>query len=87
MALTEVEIMKNIIILLIVLEIGNLSFAQTGPGGVSNTSTNGLWLKADDINQTNNTNCFLFGMMLQEIIIMQCRLFYHYNLFFLKQVV
>ncbi|TYB79308.1 T9SS type A sorting domain-containing protein [Bizionia myxarmorum] len=25
-------------------------FAQTGPGGVGNSSTNGLWLKADDLN-------------------------------------
>lgn len=29
--------------------------AQTGPGGVGNTSSNGLWLKADGITQTNNT--------------------------------
>ncbi|QCE40395.1 T9SS type A sorting domain-containing protein [Psychroserpens sp. NJDZ02] len=25
-------------------------FAQTGPGGVGNSSTNGLWLKVDDLN-------------------------------------
>ncbi len=30
--------------------------AQGGPGGVGNASNNGLWLKADAINQSNNTS-------------------------------
>lgn len=29
------------------------AFGQTGPGGVGSASTNGLWLKAEDVNQSN----------------------------------
>ena len=29
--------------------------AQTGPGGVGNSTSNGLWLRADNISQANNT--------------------------------
>lgn len=29
--------------------------AQTGPGGFSNSTSNGLWLRADAVNQANNT--------------------------------
>lgn len=31
------------------------AFAQTGPGGVGSASSNGVWLKADDISQTTGT--------------------------------
>lgn len=31
------------------------AYSQTGPGGVGSTSTNGLWLKAEDVNQSNNS--------------------------------
>jgi len=30
-------------------------FTQTGPGGVGNSTNNGLWLKANDFTQNNNT--------------------------------
>lgn len=41
---------------LLFLSIFSISVnAQSGPGGVGNTSTNGLWLKADDINQNTGT--------------------------------
>ena len=30
-------------------------YAQTGPGGVGNSASNGLWLRADNISQANNT--------------------------------
>ncbi len=33
----------------------NKGYAQFGPGGVGNSTSNGLWLKADDISQTNST--------------------------------
>lgn len=32
------------------------SFSQSGPGGVGNSTNNGLWLKASEIQQTNSTN-------------------------------
>ncbi|MEZ4721252.1 MAG: hypothetical protein R2813_05175 [Flavobacteriales bacterium] len=32
------------------------SYGQTGPGGVGNSTTNGLWLRADILNQNNNTS-------------------------------
>lgn len=37
------------IILVITLLWTTISFSQTGPGGVGNSSNNGLWLKANDI--------------------------------------
>ena len=42
--------------LLLVLTFPLLSYAQTGPGGVGNSTSNGLWLKADDINQINGSS-------------------------------
>ncbi|OEK08923.1 hypothetical protein A8C32_14640 [Flavivirga aquatica] len=34
----------------------NNTFSQTGPGGVGNTTSNGLWLKADDIILASGSN-------------------------------
>jgi hypothetical protein len=48
--------MKNIAFIFLPILFLNNSYSQTGPGGVGNTSSNGLWLKADDINQASNTN-------------------------------
>ena len=47
--------MKHLIIFLLLLFNLNIGFSQIGPGGVGNASSNGLWLKADDITQLNNT--------------------------------
>ena len=33
----------------------SISFGQTGPGGVGNTASNGVWLRADNIDQTDGT--------------------------------
>lgn len=38
-----------------------LAVAQTGPGGVGSTSSNGVWLKADDISQTSGTALSSWG--------------------------
>jgi len=46
--------MKHILIFKLVF-IPLISLSQTGPGGVGNSLSNGLWLKADDINQADNT--------------------------------
>ena len=39
------------------LILGSFSnlYSQTGPGGVGSTATNGLWLRADDISQADNS--------------------------------
>ncbi|MDX1350875.1 MAG: T9SS type A sorting domain-containing protein [Putridiphycobacter sp.] len=48
--------MKTLLSQVFILTIIAISHAQTGPGGVGNTSSNGLWLRADNINQVNNTD-------------------------------
>lgn len=45
--------MKKIIHLLLLFPL--VGIAQNGPGGVGNSSSNGLWLRADIINQANAT--------------------------------
>ncbi|WP_194766623.1 T9SS type A sorting domain-containing protein [Tamlana sp. I1] len=40
---------KSLLILVVSLCL-NFSYSQTGPGGVGNTSSNGLWLKAENVN-------------------------------------
>lgn len=49
-----IEIMKKIMFLNLIL-VSNILLAQTGPGGVGSSTTNGLWLRADNLNQTNAT--------------------------------
>ncbi|RYM33885.1 T9SS type A sorting domain-containing protein [Brumimicrobium glaciale] len=46
--------MRNSVILILFL-IPTVLFSQFGPGGVGNSSNNGLWLKADDINLSHGT--------------------------------
>jgi len=46
--------MKHILLLLLALPL--FSIAQTGPGGVGSSTTNSLWLQADDISQADNTS-------------------------------
>lgn len=48
------EIMKKIMFFNMLL-LSNILLAQTGPGGVGSSTTNGLWLRADNLNQTNAT--------------------------------
>ena len=40
---------------------GSLAVAQTGPGGVGSTSSNGVWLRADEISQTSGTALSSWG--------------------------
>ncbi|MFD1551137.1 hypothetical protein DNU06_03935 [Putridiphycobacter roseus] len=47
--------MKLVIFISLVLFFADSGSSQTGPGGVGNSTNNGLWLKADDILQLNNT--------------------------------
>lgn len=42
-------------IVLLFMIVCKLTFAQFGPGGVGNSTNNGLWLKADDISQATGT--------------------------------
>ena len=42
-------------LILITFFTTGLLFAQTGPGGVGNSSTNSLWLIGDDISQVDGT--------------------------------
>ena len=45
---------KNLLaIILLALLFPTYMFSQTGPGGVGNVSTNGLWLKADGLSLSN----------------------------------
>ena len=37
------------------------AYSQNGPGGVGTSSTNGLWLKAEDVNQANDTAVSTWG--------------------------
>ncbi len=46
---------KYIVFLLIFINFKNTN-SQTGPGGVGNSSSNGLWLKADDLTLSNGSN-------------------------------
>lgn len=46
--------MKRIALISLIFQFG-LGLGQSGPGGVGNSASNGLWLKADDIPQLNNT--------------------------------
>lgn len=47
--------------LIFLLIISLHGFSQTGPGGVGNSSDNGLWLKADDIVGSNGSNVPLWN--------------------------
>lgn len=48
--------MKSLASLLaFVFSISYVSFGQTGPGGVGDNTSNGIWLRAGDINQANST--------------------------------
>lgn len=45
--------MRFVILKMIVLLFVKISISQTGPGGVGNTSNNGLWLKANALVLSN----------------------------------
>ena len=45
--------MKITILIIAAIFISIIINAQTGPGGIGSTSTNGLWLKADELNLSN----------------------------------
>lgn len=47
--------MSKFFILIFLLNISLFGISQTGPGGVGNSTDNGLWLKADDIIDTNGS--------------------------------
>jgi len=46
--------MKNILFSLSFMLVGFLSFAQTGPGGVGNSSNNTVWLDANKLSLSDN---------------------------------
>lgn len=46
--------MKTTAFLILALFVFSFGVAQTGPAGVGNSSSNGLWLKADDLSLNNN---------------------------------
>lgn len=48
--------MKTVFTIILGFLCSTVTLAQTGPAGVGNSASNGLWLKADDIIQTNNTD-------------------------------
>jgi len=52
--------MKNLFNSILFLSIGLGSFAQTGPGGVGNTSTNSLWLDALNVLKVDGENVDVF---------------------------
>ncbi|MGE0567965.1 MAG: T9SS type A sorting domain-containing protein [Bacteroidia bacterium] len=47
--------MGKLRITLLFLILSNLLFSQTGPGGIGSTSSNGIWLRANDISQVDAT--------------------------------
>lgn len=49
------KIMKKRAFLFGAFLVSITAYSQSGPGGVGTSSTNGLWLKAEDVNQTNDT--------------------------------
>lgn len=46
--------MKNIVFIVLVILLSKIVVGQTGPGGVGAASSNGLWLKADNLLLNNN---------------------------------